>query len=73
MPRPDFIAAIHAAKYDLRWCDGSEKPAKLKAYHQALERASMQLGISVAEIKAAIVGDFGPWMRENGLPKPPIA
>ena len=73
MPRPECIARVHAAKYDLRWCDGAEKPEKRRAYLAALESASLRLGLSVAEIKAAIAGDFGPWMRENGLPRPPKA
>ena len=27
MARPDYIANLHAAKYDLRFCSGPEKPA----------------------------------------------
>lgn len=72
MPRPESIAAVHAAKYDLRWCSPEEKECKLESYHEALRVAASQFGASVTDLKEAIRKDFGPWMKENNLPKAPV-
>jgi hypothetical protein len=69
--RPEYIARLHAAKYDLRFCAPEEKPKMLKAYRAALENASRESGISKAELEAAVARDFAEWVKQERLPKPP--
>lgn len=71
MPRPDYIAQLHGAKYDLRFCAGSEKPEFLRRYKIALEEACRQSGCTGPELEAAIARDFGEWVKQERLPKPP--
>ncbi len=58
MPRPDYIANLHAAKYDLRFCSGSEKPEMLRRYKTALEVASRRSGFTGPELEAAVAPRF---------------
>lgn len=71
MPRPDYIARLHAAKYDLRFCAGGEKPEMLRRYQAALEEASRQSGVVSHVLEAAVARDFGEWVKQERLPKPP--
>ena len=71
MARPDYIANLHAAKYDLRFSSGSEKPAMLRRYKAALEEASRRSGFTGPELEAALARDFGDWVKQERLPKPP--
>lgn len=71
MPRPDYIARLHAAKYDLRFCDGGQKDEMLRVYRIALTEAAREAGLSEALIEAAVARDFGDWVRQERLPKPP--
>ena len=74
MPRPDYIARLHEAKYELRFCDGSQKAALLKKYKEALAEAAKAAGASTIEIEAAVARDFGVWVKQEKLPKlqPPL-
>jgi len=73
VPRPEYIALVHAAKYDLRFCFGAEKPEMLRRYKAALEAACRASGFSGPELEAAIARDFGDWVKQEKLPKPPPA
>lgn len=71
MPRPDYIAKLHAAKYDLRFCTGPEKPEMLRRYKEALAEACRLSGYTGPELEAAVARDFGEWAKQERLPKPP--
>lgn len=71
MPRPDYIAHLHAAKYDLRFCEGGQKVEMLRRYREMLADASRLSGISESLLEAAVARDFGDWVRQERLPKPP--
>ena len=71
MPRPDYIAALHEAKYELRFCEGVGKAEKLRRYKEALAEASRQSGIPGPLIEAAIRDDFRKWIKDEKLPKLP--
>jgi hypothetical protein len=71
VPRPDYIAKLHAAKYDLRFCCGAEKPEKLRLYREVLAEAASQSNISEHMLEAAVARDFGEWVKQEKLPKPP--
>lgn len=71
MARPDYIAHVHAAKYDLRFCERPEKPEHLRRYQAALAEACRLSGYSAPELEAAIARDFGEWVKQERLPKPP--
>jgi len=36
MPRPEYIARLHGAFYDLRTCDPEQRPEMLRRYREAL-------------------------------------
>lgn len=36
MPRPEYIARLHGALYDLRTCPAADRPEMLRRYHKAL-------------------------------------
>src|SRR2546425_591874 len=57
--RPDYIARLHAAKYDLRFCEGEQKVEMLRRYREALAEAARLSGISEALLEAAVARDFG--------------
>jgi hypothetical protein len=69
--RPKFIAALHEAKYELRFCSGREKQALLAKYKAALLEAARQSGLSETLIEAAVARDFGVWIKQEKLPKLP--
>ena len=71
MPRPDYIAALHAAKYDLHWCAGADKAKFLAAYKARLADACAQAGVSSSLLEAAVARDFGKWVKDEVLPKAP--
>jgi hypothetical protein len=66
-----MVARLHAAKYDLRWCSGAEKLEMLRKDKVALEEASRLSGFSAPLLEAAIAADFGQWLKQEKLPKPP--
>jgi hypothetical protein len=69
--RPEYIAALHEAKYELRFCNGGRKVQLLKAYKEALARASRESQIPEALLEAAVARDFGTWMKQEKLPRLP--
>ena len=69
MARPDCIARLHEAKYEWNFCDPLEKSARRKAYLEALDHASKELGLSGPDIEAAVLNDFAAWRRQESLPK----
>ncbi len=71
MARPDYIAQLHAAKYDLRFCSGEEKLGMLRRYRAALQEAARKAGITEYLLEAAVARDFGEWVKQEKLPKPP--
>ncbi len=71
MARPDYIARLHAAKYDLHWCERHQKPEMLRRYRAALAEASRIRDVPAHDLEAAVAPDFGKWMRDERLPKPP--
>lgn len=73
MPRPDYIARLHAAKYDLRFCCAAEKPEMLRLYQAALQEAVRLSGVPAHLLEAAVARDFGEWVKQERLPKPPKA
>ena len=74
MLRPDYISRLHEAKYELRFCDGSQKPALLQKYKEALAEAAKHAGVTTVEVEAAVARDFGIWAKQEKLPKlPPTA
>jgi hypothetical protein len=71
VPRPDYIADLHAAKYDLHWCAGIEKAKCLAAYKAKLAIACAKSGLSSSLLEAAVAKDFGKWVKDEALPKSP--
>lgn len=67
--RPQSIANLHAAKYDLRGCNGAHKEAYLQAYKDALNAAALEFGVTTVEIETVAAKDFGVWIRQERLPK----
>ena len=71
MPRPEYIASLHGAKYDLRFCERAQKPEMLARYRQALAMAAKDAGISPEVLEAAVARDFWEWVKQERLPRPP--
>ncbi len=55
----------------LRFCSGDEKPEMLRRYKGALAEASRRSGFTSPELEAAVARDFGDWVKQERLPKPP--
>jgi hypothetical protein len=71
VPRPKYIAELHEAKYELRFCADLEKAEKLARYKAALTAASSASGLTGPQIEAAVARDFWDWVKQERLPKPP--
>jgi hypothetical protein len=69
MPRPDYIARLHAASYDLRTCEPSERPEMLRHYREALAEAARQANCSQPMLQAAVAPDYGVWVKQERLPR----
>lgn len=69
MPRPDYIAQLHEAKYELRFSSGTEKPELFIKYKAALENASKLSNLPGPQVEAAVSKDFGIWVKQEKLPK----
>lgn len=54
MPRPEYIARLHGALYDLRTCEVSQRPEMLRRYQDALAQAAKVAGCSEALLQAAV-------------------
>lgn len=69
MPRPDYIARLHAAKYDLRSCDPSQRPEMLGHYRQARDAAALQSKLRAELLEAAVARDFWEGLKQERLPR----
>jgi hypothetical protein len=69
--RPEYIAQVHSAKYDLRFCKAAEKAEYLENYKQALAEAARIAKVSPHDLECALRDDFRAWVRQERLPKPP--
>jgi hypothetical protein len=69
MPRPEYIARLHGAYYDLRTSDAQERPEMLRRYKLALAEAAKLAGCSEAILQAAVAADYSTWVKQEGLPR----
>ena len=69
MPRPEFIARLHGALYDLRACEASQRPEMLRRYRKALAEAAELAGFSEAMLQAAVAADYAAWVKQERLPR----
>jgi hypothetical protein len=69
MPRPEYIAGVHGAFYDLRTCEASERPEMLKRYYAALAEAARTARCSEDILEKAIQLDYAAWVKEERLPR----
>ena len=68
-PRPDYIARLHGAAYDLRTCEALNRPEMLRRYQQALADAAKLAGYSEAMLQAAVASDYSVWVKQERLPR----
>ena len=69
MPRPEYIAQLHGALYDLRTCEPEERPEMLRRYREALANAAKLAGSSEALLQAAVAADYPKWVKQERLPR----
>jgi hypothetical protein len=69
--RPEVIARLHEAKFELRIRAGSKKDTLLERYRSILQEAADLYQTTGAQIEAAVASDFGDWVRQERLPKMP--
>ena len=69
MPRPEYIARLHGAFYDLRTCEPAPRPAMLKRYKEVLVEAANTAGCSEASLQAAVASDYAAWVKQERLPR----
>ena len=54
MPRPEYIARLHGAFYDVRTCAASQRPEMLRRYKEALAEAARLAECSEPTLQAAV-------------------
>jgi hypothetical protein len=69
MPRPEYIARLHEALYDLRTCDVAQRPEMLSRYQDALANAASAAACSEALLQAAVASDYPVWVKQERLPR----
>src|SRR5437867_4889499 len=69
MPRPEYIARLHGAFYDLRTCEESQRPEMLRRYKEILAEAAKLAGCSEASLQAAVAPDYSLWVKQERLPR----
>ena len=69
MPRPEYIARLHGALYDLRTCEAAERSEMLRQYQQSLAEAAKLAGCSEALLQAAVAPDYPVWLKQERLPR----
>ena len=69
MPRPEYIARVHAALYDLRTCEPAQRPEMLRRYKEALAEAAGRVQCSEAMLQAAVASDYAVWVKQEHLPR----
>ena len=68
MPRPEYIARLHAARYDLLTCEKDQKPEMLRRYKAALLEASRLANCSEGNLQRAVDQDYDVWVKQERLP-----
>lgn len=69
MPRPEYIARLHGALYDLRTCEASQRPEMLRRYREILAEAARVAGCSETLLQAAVAADYAVWVKQERLPR----
>jgi hypothetical protein len=69
MPRPEYIARLHGAFYDLRTCEPAERPRMLQHYKEILSEAASLARCSEAMLQAAVAPDYAVWVKQQRLPR----
>ena len=69
MPRPEYIARLHGALYDLRTCEPSQRAEMLRRYQAVRAEAAKLVGCSEALLEAAVVSDYAVWVKQERLPR----
>lgn len=69
MPRPDYIARLHGALYDLRTCDAAQRPEMLRRYREILAEAACLANCSEALRQAAVAVDYAARVKQERLPR----
>ena len=69
MPRPEYIARLHGAAYDLRTSEASQRPEMLRRYQEALIEAARLAGCSEVALQAAVSPDYAVWVKQERLPR----
>ena len=69
MPRPEYIARLHGALYDLRTCEASQRPEMLLRYKKSLAEAAAIANCSEALLQAAVATDYAVWVKQQKLPR----
>ncbi|MBI2926663.1 MAG: hypothetical protein HYY24_13285 [Verrucomicrobia bacterium] len=69
MPRPEYIARLHGALYDLRTCEAAQRPEMLRRYRGILGEAARLAGCSESLLEAAVARDYPVWVKEERLPR----
>ncbi len=69
MARPEIIALIHRAYYDLLW--DSDNHLLSKAYQDCLHAAAAEFNCDIASMRRVVSKDFYQWCKQEGLQFPP--
>ena len=69
MPRPEYIARLPGAFYDLRTCEASQRPEMLRRYKSALAEAANLAGCSEVLLERAVARDYAVWVKQERLPR----
>lgn len=71
MSRPEIIAKIHEAKYELQFALFGKKEELQSRYKALLDEGAREYKCSTYELRQVLREDYGIWVRENKLPRPP--
>ena len=69
MPRPEYIARLRGAPYELRTCDTAQRPEMLERYRLVLAEAGRLANCSEALLQAAVAADYTSWVKQEHLPR----
>jgi hypothetical protein len=73
VPRPDLISRLHEAKYEMQMGLFGTKADRFARYDALLTEAAALYKCSKYELRQALNEDYRAWIRENRLPRPPLA
>ncbi len=68
MARPEIIAQVHEARYELRLADGEEAISWKAEYEKRLDAAALIYQTDRLTLKQSIAKDYYLWVSECGLP-----